>query len=190
MSAADVLEVLDRLDAVGIEWWIDGGWGVDALLGEETRSHDDLDVVVERKHLAKLPALFPRFAQVEQDWRPARFVLRDAAGRQLDFHPVEFDESGDAWQEQLDGTRSRYPAAGLRGRGRIGGREVRCITAELQLRHHDYATGRPDDVDWRDVRLLSERFGLVAPSVYAKRPGFVEPKRKRAALASRPSRPA
>src|SRR5215216_6342718 len=100
MSAADVLDVLDRLDAAGIEWWIDGGWGVDALLGDETRAHDDLDVVVQRKDIGQLQDLFPRFARVEQDWWPARFVLRDDAGHQIDFHPVEFDESGDGWQEQ------------------------------------------------------------------------------------------
>lgn len=30
-----MIDVLDRLDAAGIEWWVDGGWGVDALLGED-----------------------------------------------------------------------------------------------------------------------------------------------------------
>ena len=33
MTAADVLQLLDRLDAAGVEWWIEGGWGTDALLG-------------------------------------------------------------------------------------------------------------------------------------------------------------
>jgi hypothetical protein len=27
MTADDVLDVLRRLDAAGIDWWIDGGWG-------------------------------------------------------------------------------------------------------------------------------------------------------------------
>jgi lincosamide nucleotidyltransferase A/C/D/E len=179
VNALDVLEVLDRLDAAGIEWWIDGGWGVDTLLAEETRPHDDLDLVVQRKDIERLRALFSEFEPAEHDWWPARFVLRDRDGRQIDFHPVEFDEEGDGWQELLDGTRGRYPAAELGGRGRIGGRLVRCITPELQLRHHDYATGRPDDIDWHDVHRLCERFGLVAPSAYAARPGFIEPKRRR-----------
>jgi lincosamide nucleotidyltransferase A/C/D/E len=169
LTAGEVLDAIDRLDGAGIGWWIDGGWGVDALLGEETRPHDDLDLVVERKHIGKLHALFPEFERVDEEWWPARFVLRDPSGRQVDFHPVEFDSR-------------RYPADGLRGRGRIGGREVRCLTPELQLRHHDYATGGPDDVDWHDVRLLCERFGLQAPSGYAERPGYVDPKRKQAAV--------
>ncbi|WP_232519770.1 nucleotidyltransferase domain-containing protein [Actinosynnema pretiosum] len=44
---ADVLAVLDLAEAAGARLWIDGGWGVDALLGERTRRHGDLDVVVE-----------------------------------------------------------------------------------------------------------------------------------------------
>jgi lincosamide nucleotidyltransferase A/C/D/E len=176
----DVLDVLARLDAAGVDWWLDGGWGVDALLGEETRPHDDLDLIVRREELARLPALLPEFAPAEPEWRPARFVLRDAFGRQIDFHPVTFDEQDDGWQELVDGTLDRYPAAGLRGSGRIGGRRVRCITPELQLAHHDYAVGGPDDIDWDDVRVLCARFGLAVPPAYSERPGFVEAKRSRA----------
>jgi hypothetical protein len=51
--------VLDRRDAAGVEWWVDGGWGVDALLGGETRLHDDLDVVVRREEIERLSSLFP-----------------------------------------------------------------------------------------------------------------------------------
>ena len=182
MNAADVLEALDRLDAASIEWWVDGGWGVDALLGEETRQHDDLDLVVRREHIERLPALFPEFAPVEEEWWPARYVLRDGSGRQIDFHPVEFDEQGDGWQELIDGSRGAYPVTDLKGRGHIGGREVRCITPELQLRHHEYTTGVPDDIDWDDVRLLCARFDVPLPAAYAERPGFIEPKRRRAAV--------
>ena len=179
MTAADVLEILDRLDEAGVKWWIDGGWGVDALLGEETRPHDDLDLAVRRDAIERLPALFPEFTRVAEEWWPARFVLRDSAGRQIDFHPLTFDARGDGWQELLDGTRGRYPAPGLGGRGRIGARDVRCVTPELQLQHHDYPT--PDDVDWSDVWVLCERFNLMAPSAYKTRPGFIDQRRVRAA---------
>jgi hypothetical protein len=37
MLARDVVEILDRLDAAGVEAWLDGGWAVDAVLGEQTR---------------------------------------------------------------------------------------------------------------------------------------------------------
>jgi lincosamide nucleotidyltransferase A/C/D/E len=180
LNTHDVLHVLDRLDAAGIDWWIDGGWGVDALLGGETRPHDDLDLVVPRQDLDRLPALFPELTRAEDEWWPARFVLQDSSGRRIDFHPLTFDAQGDGWQELRDGTRDRYPAADLRGQGQIGSRAVRCITPSLQLEHHHYAVGQPDDIDWDDVRVLCERFGLPVPPAYAKRPGFIEAKRVRA----------
>jgi lincosamide nucleotidyltransferase A/C/D/E len=34
LPAADVLAILDQLDRAGVVAWLDGGWGVDALLGE------------------------------------------------------------------------------------------------------------------------------------------------------------
>ena len=49
MSSDDVAQVLDRLAACGIEAWVDGGWGVDALLGKQTRPHADLDLVIARR---------------------------------------------------------------------------------------------------------------------------------------------
>ena len=181
----DVLDVLDRLDAAEIGWWVDGGWGVDALLGGETRPHDDLDLVVRRHAIGRLPVLFPEFVPAEEEWWPARYVLRDDTGRQIDFHPVELDDRGDGLQELGDGRYHRYPAADLEGRGRIGGREVRCITPALQLRHYEYRSGRPDDIDWEDVHVHCTRFGLAVPRSYAVRPGFIEPKRTRAALRPR-----
>jgi hypothetical protein len=30
MNSKGVFEVLNGLDTVGLEWWLDGGWGVDA----------------------------------------------------------------------------------------------------------------------------------------------------------------
>src|SRR6266496_3049537 len=51
LTARDVIEVLDWLDAVGVAVWVDGGWGVDALVGEETRNHADLDLALDSNHL-------------------------------------------------------------------------------------------------------------------------------------------
>jgi hypothetical protein len=38
MTAEDVVEVSDALEHACVEVWIDGGWGVDALLEEQTRA--------------------------------------------------------------------------------------------------------------------------------------------------------
>ena len=168
MTAADVLAVLDRLDAAGVWVCIDGGWGVDALVGRETRGHRDLDVVVLREELARArDALAPLGFEHARDVTPglpARLVLRDPRGRTVDFHPVVLDEDGNGLQELGDGTWGLYPGAGLRGAGTISGRPVRCTTPELQLRHH--LGYEPDDVDRHDVGLLVQRFGLAAPPPY------------------------
>src|SRR6516225_11109224 len=37
MTADDVVFILDRLEAAGIATWLDGGWAVDAVLGDVTR---------------------------------------------------------------------------------------------------------------------------------------------------------
>lgn len=46
-SAEDVLEVLDMLDQADMPAWIGGGWGIDALVGHQTRIHEDVDIAVD-----------------------------------------------------------------------------------------------------------------------------------------------
>jgi hypothetical protein len=50
MDAATVVALVDLLERRGVDVWLDGGWGVDALLGYQDREHDDLDVVAELRH--------------------------------------------------------------------------------------------------------------------------------------------
>jgi lincosamide nucleotidyltransferase A/C/D/E len=169
MAAADVIEVLDRLDSSAVRFWLDGGWGIDALLGRVTRRHEDLDVVVARDDLAAVraalaPLGFEHAADVAPGL-PARLVLRDPRGRQVDCHPVVFDSDGSGCQELGDGAWASYPASGLEGDGEIAGRRVPCTTAELQLRHH--LGYEPAPRDREDMRALAERFGLTLPVPYS-----------------------
>jgi lincosamide nucleotidyltransferase A/C/D/E len=162
VTAADVLEVLACLDAARIDVWLDGGCGVDALVAEEARQHGDLDLVVRHDDVPAAHAALATagFVHAREEWPglPARLVLRDARGRQVDFHPVQIDERGDGWQDLGEGRFGRYPAHGLRGSGVIGGRNVRCLTPELQLAHHS-GYELPDH-ERRDVELLAERLRL------------------------------
>lgn len=177
MTADDVLEIIGRLDAAGVTWWIHGGWGMDALLGAETRPHDDLDLAVNREHLDHLEATLSDFRRVgERDERPASFVIADPRGRQIDIHPLRLDEDGNGWQEQRDGREALWSGEALSGQGRIAGRDVRCTSATFELASHAYAGH--DDIDRRDAELLAERFGLQPPS--GPWPGSIHPKRVRA----------
>src|SRR3712207_6540548 len=135
MAAADVHEVLDALDAAGVAYRLDGGWGVDALLGRETRAHEDLDLVVSR-HDAREAALALgglgfEHAVGDEPGFPTRLVLRDAGGRQVALQPVVVDGAGNGHQELGDGTWGVYPAAELGAEGVVAGRRVPCVSAAL-----------------------------------------------------------
>jgi lincosamide nucleotidyltransferase A/C/D/E len=167
MTAADVLEVLGILEEAGVGVWLDGGWAVDALLGEQTRDHDDLDLVVRSEDAERAIAALaePEYA-MQLDARPTRFVLADILDRRIDFHPVIFTETGDAVQKGAgpNGGAARFPASGFTGRGTIGGRPVACLSPDLLVLFH---TGyEPQDKDRHNVRLLCERFGVPLPPVY------------------------
>jgi lincosamide nucleotidyltransferase A/C/D/E len=54
MNSDDVIDLYTTLENLGVEIWIDGGWGVDALLGEQTRPHKDLDIAIQQKDIPKL----------------------------------------------------------------------------------------------------------------------------------------
>src|SRR5688572_17292653 len=116
MDVAGAVAVLDRIGDRGIACWVDGGWGVDALLGEQTRGHEDLDLVVAQADVPAAAAVlrplgFGHDATAEPGL-PARFVLRHGDGRQVDLHPVVFDDEGNGWQALGDGAWGAYPADG------------------------------------------------------------------------------
>jgi hypothetical protein len=54
MKPEDIVELYRALDQAGVAIWIDGGWAVDAVVGRQTRSHNDLDIAVEARALARL----------------------------------------------------------------------------------------------------------------------------------------
>jgi lincosamide nucleotidyltransferase A/C/D/E len=167
VTGADVVRIVDCLERAGVRFWLDGGRGVDALLGEETRPHSDLDAVVELERAEDVIAsLGPLGFTLSLDERPTRFVLADTDGRRIDFHPIVFDDEGNGRQIGAGpgGGDAIYPADGLLGRGAIEGRAVACLTPELLLRHH---TGyEPQDKDRHNVERLCERFGLPLPRAY------------------------
>lgn len=162
MRATDVLAIVDHLTAAGVRVWLDGGWGVDALLGEQTREHDDLDVVITLMdaETARRTLSVQGFV-VAEDELPTRFIIRDLDDRRVDFHTVTLREDGAAIQHLRDGTPWIYPVDGFSGTGQIAGRSVACLSAETQLLCH--LGYEPDDTDQQDMRALARRFGMALP---------------------------
>jgi lincosamide nucleotidyltransferase A/C/D/E len=70
ISAEQMLAVLDALEGAGCWVSLEGGWGVDALVGHETRPHRDLDVDVDAaQETVALAALARLGYQALLGWR-------------------------------------------------------------------------------------------------------------------------
>jgi lincosamide nucleotidyltransferase A/C/D/E len=164
MSGAEVLRVLDALDAAGVRTGITGGWGIDALLRHQTRRHGDLDLGVASEAVdAAIEALRPFGYVMALDERPARVVLKRGVG-QVDLHPVVWHSSGAGVQTGLGREIFDYPPGSLDAEGEIAGRIVRCGTPELQLAFHGHY--EPRDHDRGDMKALARAFGLSLPAAY------------------------
>jgi lincosamide nucleotidyltransferase A/C/D/E len=162
----DVIAVVRLLERARCPVWIDGGWGVDALLGRQTRLHADLDLAIA---LADVPAAKDILTtvlgyRVAQDEMPTRLELRDRQDRRIDLHPLVFDAQGNGRQQLQDGSWGMYSSSGLAGSGSIDGYHVRCLSPDLQLQFH--LGYEPDEDDRHDVELLCRHFGLELPREY------------------------
>jgi lincosamide nucleotidyltransferase A/C/D/E len=72
MSAQAVLELLDVIIEAGADPWVDGGWGIDALLEEQTRAHRDLDIVIACEVVAHVRAILEHAGFIViRVWLPA-----------------------------------------------------------------------------------------------------------------------
>jgi len=160
VTAATVREVVGWLHQAGIKVWLDGGWGVDALLGQETRVHHDLDITVS--DVPKLLELCDRsgFA-IREGSPPHAFVLADASGQAIDVHTVTFSD-GTAAHRMDTGEDWIFAAESFAGSGTIEGVQVSCLSAEAQVRCHTQGY-TPTEKDVRDMGLLQERFGIALP---------------------------
>lgn len=163
LSAQAAANLYELLRLRGIRLWVMGGWGVDALLGEQTREHHDLDVLVIGEDLPVLGELFGEHGfEIKQVWEaenrwleldgsiwPTAFVAGTEKGVELDVHVVTL-EAGRV--VPLCNVAWPFEANALQGRGVIGGRPVECVSVEAQLAmHQGYELPRAHQ---RDVDLL------------------------------------
>ncbi len=164
VTGETVLELLHLLEAAGIDLWLDGGWGVDALLGYQSRPHQDLDAVVALSNVPHLQAVLgARGFTLSTDELPVRFVMAHPDLGRIDFHTVTFDEGGGGVQPQPSGGTFRYPPEGFTV-GTVLSQSVNCISPEVQmLCHRGY---EPDEKDAHDVLILHQHFGLALPPEY------------------------
>jgi lincosamide nucleotidyltransferase A/C/D/E len=161
MTASDVVAIVRVFEDHYIEIYLDGGWAVDALLGEQTRPHSDLDIAVEHRFVPQIRALLEShgYHDVPRDdaWE-CNFVLGDDQGHEIDVHSVTFDEA----HAPVFGV--PYPFESFSGHGSILGYPVKCIAPTWLVQFH---TGyQVDENDYRDVKALCQRFGIAMPAGY------------------------
>jgi hypothetical protein len=104
MSERDAGRLCRLLDQHELRYWVVGGWGVDALLGEVTREHNDLDLLlVGSQHATTWRLLHDHGFALAYTWeenvdvpgdlvegtQPTAYVLRDSEGRELDVHVLD-----------------------------------------------------------------------------------------------------
>ena len=158
-SADRVLQVLSRVpDAV-----VDGGWGVDALVGVETRPHGDLDLVVALERCdAIIDSLRADGFDVELDERPTRVVVA-AGDDHVDLHLVTRSEFG--MTQTLPGGR-RFTYVLDDTVGTIAGEAVRCLSAPMQILTH--AGYEPDADDRADMAVVAAHSSEALPPPYVE----------------------
>ena len=161
MTETDVVRVIDLLADAGVEIWVDGGWGVDALLGKQTRSHNDLDIVlkhidVQRFRRAMTAAGYDGY-RIDPGGGPMNFIVFDPERREVDVHLVDLSSTrtDDKGTHVYGPMGLAYDVGCLAGRGLIGGREVACCTAAYQIKSH--SGYELDEVDREDVAALREQ---------------------------------
>ena len=165
LSARDALTLCRLLEEGGVQFWVMGGWGVDALLGRETRPHKDLDILASQTDLVALRALFGAHSfTLKRIWEesrwlgegagrwPTAFVAVDAQERELDVHLIEIRPDGSIIQRYDQQWPLPDSISALSARGTIAGEALTCVSKAAQLALH---TGYDiTDAHRRDLDLL------------------------------------
>jgi lincosamide nucleotidyltransferase A/C/D/E len=170
MLAAQVISLYLALTAADAPVWLMGGWGVDALVGRQTRPHHDVDILVgivdlERLRLCLIDLGFVlaytwddevRWICDDAWWspleQPSAFVYRHPDGREVDVHVVRHSDGGGV--EMLWNAPYAFAADGLHATGVIDGISVRCLSREMQLQAHTGYVLPAHHI--QDVELLNE----------------------------------
>jgi lincosamide nucleotidyltransferase A/C/D/E len=162
MKAADVLKVVDALEAQHLRFWIAGGWGVDLLAGAPTRRHDDLDVLLSdyeadqaRACDALAPLGYRQTKVLDGLWMTPRNLLDDGMGHQIEILGIDrlrLDAALGVAADAAENPPVEDRAPHLFTLGTLHGRRVPCLSVDLQLLFHSGFNAR--GVDGRDMEML------------------------------------
>ena len=164
MTKKTAVELLKAAENLDITVWIGGGFGVDALIGEETRPHNDIDVYIDIKNADSFINMLKSkgYSEVEMEYTtPSHTVWENPVNHIVDLHLIGFKEED---PDSLYFQEWTFPISLLDGNGTIGGHPVNCFTAEAQLLFHQGY--KPLEKDIHNVKVLCKTFGLEVPEDY------------------------
>lgn len=151
----DVVKLMRELDRRGVQAWLGGGWGIDALMGRKTRTHGDVDLFVVGDDTALRDALQAMGFSVHVERFARGKLVRNAIARSRQGRVIDIVTTLDP--ALLIGDRAHTT-------GRIDGAAVPCLSADLQLTlHTGYA---PERSDRRDIAQLCHAFAFDLPPEY------------------------
>jgi lincosamide nucleotidyltransferase A/C/D/E len=172
-EADELVRVCSALEDAGLQFWIAGGWGLDLLVGCQTRQHSDLDVVLDDFwrtlddfDLIITPLGYERLAPLSGTiWFPDVIVYEDTRGHHIEVTSIHWRNVSRA-AEPSESDRDQYedsphaPAALLAqctATGVIDGLDVPIVSLYAQKMFHGGYPPRPEDRQAADVfRLLRE----------------------------------
>lgn len=148
-----VLEVLSLLEKNDICYWLDGGWGVDALAGKQTREHRDIDIDFDACQMDSLLQILQDVGYTMiTDERPVRMELYHPQYSYIDIHPFVLLENGKAKQSDYEGGWFEFDADFF-DKVCYKGRTIPCISLKGQKIFHTGYELR--EVDVHDIELLN-----------------------------------
>ena len=165
MNEENAVDLLKKSELFGVDIWVTGGWGVDALLGQQSRPHNDIDIFVQKKDTAVFTEMIKSngYSETKMEYSTDdQIVYTNSDDSTIDLHLFEFTENGALLFENVI-----YPADIFNGKGTIGGIIVRCMPAEAQVQYHQGYEQK--EKDRQDVLLLCKTLELAIPKEYEKR---------------------
>jgi lincosamide nucleotidyltransferase A/C/D/E len=128
--------ILDLFERMEVPYWLDGGWGVDVLTGQQNREHRDIDIDFDAKYTeAVISKLKDVGYVVDVDWMPSRMELKHDKYGYLDIHPIDFNSDGSITQADPQGGKYIFQKEWFTST-EYKGREIPCISKEAQLLFH------------------------------------------------------
>ena len=162
VNITDVKQILQFAIDAEIKVFLDGGWGVDALLGYQSRAHNDIDIFVEKNDYQNFIEIMKAngFYEIKMEYTTLNHtVWEDLKNRIIDLHCFEYTDEGEIL---YDG--DCFPVETFSGKGRIEEIEVSCIEPYSQVMFHlGYEF---DENDAHDVKLLCETLHIEIPNEY------------------------